>query len=150
MKRMFALAFAVTALAVPAAQAHAASPSSVQLNSLEKQVKKLQAQVKALQKWVPASCTSRSCFSLPTLSNNAAFTYEVEICQQAVLADQFQATWSVIDQISAATQAGKTYFGAQTAIPDKTSCSNVKITRPAIAVTPNAAIFSSLVTLLTT
>jgi len=147
---MFALAFAATALAVPAAQAHAAGPSAAQFNSLQKQVKKLQAQVKTLQKWVPASCTSRTCFNLQTLSGIADFTYTVEICQEAILADEFQATWTVIDQISAATQAGKTYFGAQTAIPDKSACSTVKITRPAIGVPANASVFSSLVTLLTT
>jgi hypothetical protein len=152
MKRIVALGITAVALAIPAAQAGAASsagPTLAQYKALQRQVATLQKEVKALQQWVPKSCSSKSCISLPSLSANAAFTYEVEICQQAVIADAFQGTWSVIDQISQATQAGKTYFGAQTAISDKSACSNVRLTR-ATGVPPSAAIFNSLVTLLTT
>jgi hypothetical protein len=70
------------------------------------------------------------------------------ICHDAVIADEFQATWNVIDQIAMATQAGKTYFGPQTSIADKSACASFRITRASI-VPPNVAIFSSLVTLLT-
>jgi hypothetical protein len=151
MKRIVALALAAVALAVPASQAGAArsaGPSLAQYKALQKQVATLQKEVKALQKWVPKSCSSKTCFTLPSLSANAAFTYEVGICQQAVIADAFQGTWNVIDQIATATQAGKTYFGAQTAISDKSACSNVRLTR-ATGIPPSAAIFNSLVTLLT-
>jgi hypothetical protein len=151
MKRVIALALAAVALAIPAAQANAArsaGPTLAQVKALQKQVAALEKQVKALQKWVPKSCSSKTCITLPSLSANAAFTYEVEICQQAVISDAFQGTWSVIDQIAQATQAGKTYFGAQTAISDKSACSNVQLTR-ATGVPPSAAIFNSLVALLT-
>jgi hypothetical protein len=151
MKRIVALALAAVALAVPASQAGAArsaGPTLAQYKALQKQVATLTKEVKALQKWVPKSCTAKTCFTLPSLSANAAFTYEVQICQQAVIADAFQGTWNVIDQIAQATQGGKSYFGAQTAISDKSSCSNVSLTR-ATGVPPSAAIFNSLVTLLT-
>jgi len=152
MKKTVTLALAAAALAIPASQADAArsaNPTLAQFKALQAQVASLQKQVKALQKWVPKSCSTKTCITLPSLSANAAFSYEVEICQQAVIADAFQGTWNVIDQIAQATQAGKTYFGAQTAIPDKNSCSNVSFSR-STGVPPSAAIFNSLVTLLTT
>jgi hypothetical protein len=151
MKRIVVLTLAAVALAVPAAQANAApasAPTLEQFKALQKQVKALQTQVKTLQKWVPTACTSKTCFTVKELSINASFTYEAEICQEAVLADEFQATWNVIDQISAATQAGKTYFGPQTSISDAGACTNLRITRPSV-IPPTAAIFSSLVALLT-
>ena len=151
MKRFVVLAFTAIALALPAAQAHAAmsqGPTLAQFKALQKQVKSLQAQVKTLQKWVPPKCTTQSCFTVAQLSNLAAFTYDVSICQQAALADEFQATWNVIDQLSAATQAGKTYFGTQTSISDAGACTNLKITRPAL-IPPTVSIFSSFVSLLT-
>ena len=151
MKRMFALVFAAVALAIPAAQAHAAgqaAPTAAQFKALQKQVKTLQAQVKTLQKYVPKNCTARTCFTLPQVSAISAFGYEAQICQQAVIADAFQGTWNVIDQISTATQAGKIYFGAQTPISDSQSCSNVELTRSS-GVPPTVGVFSSLVSLLT-
>lgn len=150
MKRTVVLILAVATLAFPAAQANAgssATPTIAQFKALQKQVKALQTQVKTLQKWV--TCTTKTCFTLRQVSGLADFTYGVNICENAVLADEFQATWNVIDQISAATQAGKTYFGAQTRIDDKGACAGYQVTRPTI-VPPNVAIFSSLVTLLTT
>src|SRR4029453_4408327 len=117
MKRIAVLMLAVAALAFPAAQANAASsatPSLAQFKALQKQVASLQAQVKSMQKGGPKWCNPNPCFTLPQGSGLAAISYEVQICQTAVIADAFQGTWNVIDQISSATQAGKTYFGAQT------------------------------------
>ncbi len=149
MKKIAVLVLVAAALAVPAAQARAASaPTLKQFQALQKQVTKLQAQVKALQKFVPASCTAQTCFTLPQLSNIANFQFAYLVCQDAVISDEFQATWNVIDQIATATQAGKTYFGAQTSIGDSGACASLRFTRPA-AVPPTSAIFSSLVTLLT-
>jgi hypothetical protein len=149
MKKIAVLVLVTAALAVPAAQARAASgPTLKQFQALQKQVTKLQAQVKALQKFVPASCTAQTCFTVPQLSNIANFQFAYLVCQDAVISDEFQATWNVIDQISTATQAGKTYFGAQTSIGDSGACASLRFTRPA-AVPPTSAIFSSLVTLLT-
>ena len=151
MKRISVLVLAVAALAFPAAQANAASsasPSLAQFKALQKQVASLQAQVKAMQKWVPKSCNTNTCFTLPQVSGLAATSYEVQICETAVIADAFQGTWNVIDQISTATQAGKTYFGTQTPISDDGSCTNVKVARSA-GIPPSAAVFSSIVNLLT-
>jgi hypothetical protein len=152
MKKIVALVLAAAALAVPATQASAAgsaTPTAAQFKALQRQVASLQAQVKALQKWVPKSCKSTTCFTLPVLSATAAFTYEVEICQEAVIADEFQSTWAVIDQISAGTPATEPSFGPQTPVADKNACSAVQITR-STAVPPNVSIFNSLITLLTT
>jgi hypothetical protein len=151
MKRIAALALVAAAFAVPAAEAQAAqqaTPTLKQFQALQKQVTKLQAQVKTLQKFVPAACTAQTCFTLAQLSNIANFQFAYAVCQDAVISDQFQATWNVIDQISTATQAGKTYFGPQTSITDSGSCASLRFTRPAV-VPPTSAIFSSLVTLLT-
>lgn len=152
MKRIVVLMLAVAALAIPAAQANAASsatPTLSQFKALQKQVKALQAQVKAMQKWVPKSCSASTCFTLPQVSAVAAINYEVSICQQAVIADAFQGTWNVIDQISAATQAGKTYFGVQTPISDTGVCPDIRITRSS-GIPPTVSVFSSIVSLLTT
>jgi len=151
MKKIVALVLAAAALAAPATQANAAraaGPTAKQFRALQKQVASLQAQVKALQKWVPKSCKASTCFTLPVLSSNAAFTYEVEICQNAVIADEFQATWNVIDQISAGTPATEPSFGAQTPVADKNACSAVQLAR-LTAIPPNVSVFNSLITLLT-
>jgi hypothetical protein len=151
MKKLVVLTLAAAALAVPAAQAHAATPKAptlAQFNALQKQVKALQAQVKELQKWVPSNCTANTCANVRQLTNLANATFGLFVCHDAAIADEFQATWNVIDQISAATQAGKTYFGPQTSIGDAGACAAFRITRPS-GVPPNVAIFSSLVALLT-
>jgi hypothetical protein len=149
MKRIVVLALTAAALSVPVAQAHAAAPSPTlaQFKAVQKQVKTLQAQVKALQKFVPASCTASTCFTLKQTTDLVDATFALFICHDAVIADEFQATWNVIDQIATVAQAGKVYFGPQTSISDKGACAAFQITRPSV-VPPNAAIFSSLVTLL--
>jgi hypothetical protein len=158
MKRLAVLALVAAALAVQAAQAGAATPKpptmaqfsalQKQVKALQTQVKTLQTQVKTLQKWVPPSCTTQTCGTLEQVSGLAALAYEASICETAVIADEFQATWNVVDQLSAATQAGKTYFGPQTSISDANACAALQITRPS-GIPPTVAVFSSLVTLLT-
>ena len=138
MKRMVTLMLAAAALAVPATQANAtpsATPTLAQFKSLQKQVKTLQAQVKKLQT------------QTKDLNSFANGLIPLLVCQDVAATDALQGTWNVIDQISAATQAGKTYFGAQTPIADGGACTAFKITRSQ-AVPPSVAVFSSLVTLL--
>jgi hypothetical protein len=150
MTRIAVLMLAAAAFAVPAAQANAAStsaPTLAQFKVLQKQVKTLQAQVKAMQKYVPASCTASSCVTLKQATNLLDATFGLFICHDAVIADEFQATWTVIDQVAATTTTPKVYFGPQTSIADKSACAAFQITRPSI-VPPNTAIFSSLVNLL--
>jgi hypothetical protein len=140
MKKFPVLVLVAAALAFPAAQANAASPATptiAQFRALKKQVKTLQSQMKNLQ----TQAKDLNAFAnglIPLLA-----------CQDVVVADALQGTWNVIDQISAATQAGKTYFGTQTPITDSSSCTNVRVTRSS-GIPPTVAIFSSLVTLLTT
>jgi len=150
MKKIVALALVAAAFAVPAAQARAAAPTPTlaQFKALQKQVATLQAQVKALQKWVPSTCTAQTCATVKQLSDLASFTLAYSACQTASIADEFQGTWNVIDQLATATQAGKTYFGAQTSIGDSGACAALRTTRPS-GIPPTIAIFSSLVTLLT-
>ncbi len=137
MKRTVVCILAAATLAFPAAQASAASsatPTLAQFKSLQRQVTTLQKQVKKLQTQTK-DLNQFSDALIPLLA-----------CQDVATTDALQGTWNVIDQISAATQAGKTYFGAQTPIPDAGACTAFKITRSQ-AVPPSVAVFSSLVAL---
>ena len=110
LKGIVVLVLAAATLAFPAAQANAkssATPTLAQFKALQKQVKALQSQVKKLQ----TETSDLSAFAnglIPLLA-----------CQDLVTADALQGTWSVIDQISTATQAGKVYFGPQIPLVDK-------------------------------
>jgi hypothetical protein len=57
------------------------------------------------------------------LGIGAALLYS--FCGLAITADDLQGTWQVADQLSAATQAGKTYFGAQTPVSDSLGTTSV-------------------------
>ena len=110
MKRVFVL-LAVVGVAVYATAAWSASsatPTETQLlrdvATLKSQVKKLQAQQKT---------TTANVNTVGTLAA-AAVLYTV--CSDELAADALQGTWQIVDQISAALQAGKTYFGPQTPI----------------------------------
>ena len=138
LKRIVLLVLAAATLAFPAAQATAkssATPTLAQFKALQKQVKALQSQVKKLQ----TETSDLNAFAnglIPLLA-----------CQDVVTADALQGTWSVIDQISTATQAGKVYFGPQTPLVDKGACAEFRITRSQ-SVPATVSVFSSLVTLL--
>ena len=139
MKKIAALTVLALALAVPATQASAAKtagPTAAQFRALQKQVTTLQKQVKTLQK------------QQKDLDNFTSALVGVLVCENAVITDALQGTWSVVDQMSQALQAGKTYFGAQTPLVDKGACTAFKITRSQ-GVPPSAAVFNSLVALLT-
>src|SRR5437763_1092971 len=133
MKRIVALTVAALVLAVPATQASAAKqagPTAAQFRAIQKQVKALQKKQKDLDSFTSA-------------------LVGVMVCQNVVITDALQGTWNVVDQIAQATQAGKTYFGAQTPLADKGSCAAFKITRSQ-GIPPTALVFNSLVALLTT
>lgn len=137
MKRVVVLALAAATLAVPASQANAASsakPLVTQVRTIQKQITKLQTQVKRLE----TQASDLNAFSNGLISLLA--------CQDVVMADALQGTWTVIDQISTATQ-GKAYFGPQIPLADKSACAEFRITRSQNAV-PTVSVFSSLVTLL--
>src|SRR5262245_18716605 len=139
MKKFAALTLAALALVVPATQASAAKsagPTTAQFKALQKQVTALQKQVKTLQK------------QQKDLDNFTSALVGVLVCENVVITDALQGTWNVVDQIAQATQAGRTYFGAQTPLADKGACNAFKITRSQ-GVPPSAAVFNSLVALLT-
>jgi septal ring factor EnvC (AmiA/AmiB activator) len=140
MKKFAVLTLAALALAVPATQASAAEqagPTAKQFKAMQKQITALQKQVKTLQK------------QQKDLDSFTSALVGVLVCENAVITDALQGTWSVVDQMSQALQGGKTYFGAQTPLADKGACTAFKITRSQ-GVPPGAAVFNSLVALLTT
>jgi hypothetical protein len=131
MKRLIVLTLAAAALAVPAAQAAPPKgPTMAQFNALKAQLAKDEKTIAQL-----------------TLGIGFAGIYGE--CLTSATADAFQGTWAVIDQIAQATQAGKTYFGAQTSIPDlaTANCGAFQVTRSHL-VPPNVSVFSALAALL--
>lgn len=100
-------------------QAAVSAPSAdPRVAALQKQVKALQKQVNQLQGHVVSD------------ENQLSLNFEGDTCLGAQLADVIQGTWITIDQLSAATQAGKTYFGAQTPVTDYQNCAD--LAQPAV------------------
>ena len=133
MKRLLLLG-AVLAVALYATVAWSATPTTPTEKKLQKDVATLKAQVKALQK---------------SASNTQALAIGVALigaCNTAITADGLQGTWQVIDQLAAASQAGKTYFGPQTPVNDTVGCGLLGVTRSQ-ALPPTAAPFSALLAL---
>lgn len=104
MKKAFVLC-ALVGVAVYATSAWSASNTDPTEQRLVRDVATLRKQVTALQKQVK------------TLDANTGAAVSVlavlGICQAELSADAFQGTWQIVDQISGALQAGKTYFGPQ-------------------------------------
>jgi hypothetical protein len=120
---------------------------------LLRDVKALQAQVKTLQSQVKTDETNAT--KVRDLADTAALIAStglaVSFCATAITADALQGTWQVIDQLSAATQAGKTYFGPQTPVDDtvqgQSICQVLQVTRSQ-GVPPTTATLSALLTAL--
>jgi hypothetical protein len=103
-----------------------------QLNTVTKDVTTLKKQVKALNK------------SVKDAGDLGQAAVLLDECSNAVTADALQGTWTIIDQLSAATQAGKTYFGAQTALDDHGICALFGITRSQVS-PPTVTPYNSLI-----
>jgi hypothetical protein len=103
MKRVFVLC-AVVGVAAYATGAWSASPPSPIEKRLVKDVASLKTDVKKL----------KSDMSATELVLGATILFSV--CSDEITADALQGTWQVVDQVSAALQAGKTYFGPQTPV----------------------------------
>jgi len=128
MKRLLVIA-ALAAAAAYAAGAGSAPSATPTEKKLLRDVAMLKTQVKSLQKNVKTLKKDVSDAQLGV----AAIAILVD-CVAAVSADEQQGSWQVTDQVSAATQAGKTYFGAQTPLSDNVSglgpaCQTLGITR---------------------
>jgi hypothetical protein len=106
----------VAAIATYTATAWSASPPTPTEKKLLKDVKTLKSQVAKLQK-DDKTLTA----NLNDLLGGVSLSLVLNACTNAVTADAFQGTWQIIDQVSTATQAGKTYFGPQTAVSDSLS-----------------------------
>lgn len=137
MKRVL-LFGAVIGVALYASGAWSATSQTPTEKKLQKDVATLKAQVKALKK------------SVSTTRDVALGIGLIGACNTAITADGLQGTWQVVDQLSAATQAGKTYFGSQTPINDSIGtqhiCAAIGVTRGQ-ALPPTAVPFSSLLAL---
>jgi hypothetical protein len=133
MKRALVLC-AVVGVAVYAASAWSASPPSALEKQLQKDVATLKTQVKTLQKTQKAQTTA--------VQDLALLAIVLPGCSTELTVDAIQSTWQVIDQISSATQAGKTYFGPQTTpivnLAGKDLCDILGISRSQV-VPPTAA-----------
>jgi hypothetical protein len=137
MKRVILLG-AIVAVALYATVAWSATPPTPTEKKLQKDVATLKAQVKALKK------------SVSDARDIAVGIGIIGACNTAITADGLQGTWQVIDQLSAATQAGKTYFGPQAPVDDSISgvhiCGEIGVTRIQ-ALPPTTASFSALLRL---
>lgn len=143
----FAVVVLIVAIATYTATAWSAPAATPTEQKLQRQINTLKAQVSKLQKTQKQHATA-----IDNVFGVAATAIVFSVCSTEATADAVQGTWQVIDQISAATQAGKTYFGAQTAVPDSTlgglltqpACQALKVLRSQ-ALPPTAAQFNALI-----
>lgn len=136
---------AAVGTALYAAGAWSATAPTPTEKSLLKDVKTLKSQVKKLQaetKGLKAQAVENEAVAIAAVL--------LGICETAIVADATQGTWQVIDQLSAASQAGKTYFGAQLPVDDTVAgqgvCRALGLTRSQ-AVPPTMAPFNALLSL---
>src|SRR5437588_5514552 len=99
MKRLIVVLAVVVGIAAIVPMAFSASYPTSAANSLTSRVTALEKKVKTLQK------------DNKDIRGLAAAALLYAICDSAITADALQGTWQTIDQLSAATQSGKTYFG---------------------------------------
>jgi hypothetical protein len=104
----FALLFALLH-----SSAHAAGSGDPRIAVLQSQVRALQTQVKTLQ-------TSNKAISKVVLSDNEQIklSFSSQTCLAAEMADLFEGTWGVIDQV-------KPTFGPQTQVNDFGNCADL-------------------------
>ena len=112
MRKALALAIlaAVAAFAAGAWSAPAPTPAE---KKLQRQLATVQSQVKTLQKDVKTLKTQ-----VGNAQASAVGALLFGTCSTAITADALQGTWQEVDQLSTATQAGKTYFGPQVPVSD--------------------------------
>jgi hypothetical protein len=140
-----ALVAAVATYATTATSAPNAGPTP---QSLQRQINTLKSQVAKLQKTQKSQTTA-----INDAGNLAALSLVFSACSTAVTADAVQGTWQIVDQIAAATQAGKVYFGPQAAVSDAIqgltapACQALRVLRSQ-TLPPTAAQFSALIGIL--
>lgn len=138
MKRAF-VACLVVGIAAYATGAWSASPISPTEKQLLTRVTKLENQVKSLQTQVKNVTV--------TTSTGLGAVALIAVCSDLIAADELQGTWQVLDQVSSATQAGKTYFGLQAPIAltvgGQDLCQGLGVSRSQV-VPPSIAPFQAL------
>src|SRR5437588_9315412 len=102
MKRVFVL-LALVGVAAYATTAWSASGPTPTEQRLLKDVAALKAQVAKLQ-----SADKKQNTAINTVGTIAAGAFLYSVCSDEITADALQGTWQIVDQISAALQAGKT------------------------------------------
>jgi hypothetical protein len=141
MKRVFVLC-ALVGVAAYATGAWSAAPPSPIEQRLSKDVATLKVQVKALQ-----AADKKQNTGINTAGTIGAAAFLTTVCSDEITADALQGTWQVIDQVSAALQAGKTYFGPQTPVTATLSgqdiCAGGGITRSQV-LPPTVAEYQAL------
>jgi outer membrane murein-binding lipoprotein Lpp len=148
MKRAFVLC-ALVGVAVYATTAwSAAGPTPIEqrlsrdVNTLKANVSTLKSQVKTLQ-----SQQKTLTKDLTTVGDVALGSFLFSVCSDEITADAFEGTWQIVDQISAALQAGKTYFGVQTPVTatlqGQDICASGNITRSQV-LPPTVAQYQAL------
>jgi hypothetical protein len=144
MKPVLALA-AVVVLGLYAGGAWSAQQATPVEAKLQRDVASLKAQVKALQASVKKA--NKAATDAGEIAIGIGL---IDACNTAITADALQGTWQVIDQLSAATQGGKTYFGPQAPVSDLIAgqpvCQLIGVGR-SHAVPPTVAPFSTLLAL---
>jgi hypothetical protein len=140
--------FAVLALVTLVVALVASGTAGARTQALTPAEKNLQNQVNALSKKV--TTLQKTVKTLNTKVNSAGGLAQAAVfldeCSNAVTADALQGTWNVIDQISTATQAGKTYFGPQTPVDDKGICGLFGISRSQVS-PPTVGTYTALINL---
>jgi hypothetical protein len=133
MNRLLVIALIVVAAFAGAAFAGRSTGTAASASSPDPRIRVLQSQVKALQadvKKLQKRDDQLDAYNSGALAGST--------CLGAIVADLFQGTWGVIDQISQGVQQ-KTYFGPQTSVPDYTNCESLRnpmVPRPGIVVPP--------------
>ena len=146
MHKALALA-ALVAVAAFAAGAWSAPSATPTEKNLQRRVASLEAKVSKLEKNVKALKKTDS-----DLGDGIGLSLLYTFCGLAVTADGLQGTWQENDQLSAATQAGKTYFGPQTSVNDSLGtvasvCQTLGVPR-STALPPTTAQITALLALL--
>lgn len=120
----------------------AMTPSARQFAGLQKQVRVLKTNLRALQERTRLLKSQM----VWTLEMVETVTRDRETCSAALIADEFQNTWSQIDHLAGDLGAAP-IFGPQTAVSDRSACAGLGIPRPALdsSVAPTVAPFNAFI-----
>jgi prophage DNA circulation protein len=137
---MLAVLLLLVALIVPVSSAGAAPSQAKQIKTLQKQMKTVRKQVKTLQKQVK---TLQS--QVKIVNTVAGINWSATVCTLAVVADNFQATWTALDNSGG---VGTPFSALTTPLADYGACSDLNITRQTGLTLPSWTAYTGLIDLL--